>query len=147
MNDSDIKELERKKTKLLNGMTEYMSGGNADVKSEAAELSRFWFSEDVRGGDKAFDAGYTAEDVKKCDKILREFTDSLQKLGVAASQSQILECVKSAILNLNKLNESVDGCLIETEQREELFEFIDFAARRSGLQTKEADITEQWREW
>jgi len=120
MNAADMKTLTATKDRLITGMQEYLA-------EEA-------------------DAGYTEADIKKCDKILLAFTDSLQKLGSAAAGPVILECVKRAVLELNALNDSVGGGLIETDQREDLCEYILFAAKHAGLE-KDGDVTEEWREW
>jgi hypothetical protein len=82
----------------------------------------------------------------KCEDILERFIDSLQKLDQETTDPEILGCVKNVVLELNKLNESVGGGLIETMEREDLYEYITFAARRSGLKTG-GDVTEEWREW
>ena len=62
MTDSDRKQLEETKERLIASMTGYMS-------------------------DQP-DYGYTKADVQKCDHILRLFIDGLQKLGLAAAESQ-----------------------------------------------------------
>lgn len=95
---------------------------------------------------EADEPGYTDADIKKCDGILSAFTDNLQKLGASAAEPAILKCVQQAVLELNALNESVGGGLIETDQREELCEYILFAAKQSGLK-QDGDLTEEWREW
>ncbi|MGC3959807.1 MAG: hypothetical protein QM813_18345 [Verrucomicrobiota bacterium] len=92
------------------------------------------------------DAGYTKTDIKKCDKILQEFVKHLGKLGSAASKLAVLACVKQAVLDLNALNNSVNGSLIETDQREDLCEYLLLTARSAGL-NQEGDPTEEWREW
>ena len=119
MNESDLAELKRRKAKLVIGMIGYMS---------------------------ASDAGYTEVDVEKCESILEEFTANLQKLRQDADEPEILRCVRDIVLKLNKLNDKTGGCLIETDQREDLWSYIDYAARKSGLKTP-GDITEEWRHW
>jgi hypothetical protein len=120
MNASDLKTLEIIKSRLVDGMTEYMT--------------------------EADDPGYTDADIKKCAGILSEFIDSLQKLGTSAAEPAILNCVKQTVLSLNTLNDSGGGGLIETDQREDLCEYILFAAKQSGLK-QDDDVTEEWREW
>ena len=123
MNDADLIELQKKKARLIAGMTDYMHSGGDD-----------------------FNPGYTEDDIQKCDMILRDFIDDLQKLAPAPIGAEILNCAKAAVLKLNKLNKDVGGGLIETDQREDLCDYIQFAAEKSGLKT-EGDITEEWREW
>jgi hypothetical protein len=54
--------------------------------------------------------------------------------------------VKRVVLKLNKLNASCDGALIETDQREDLCELIQTAAKSAGLNSDQ-DATVSWREW
>ena len=119
MNKSDTQKLETIKARLIEGMTDYIADG---------------------------DDSYSKADIKKCDKILQQFITRLGKLGASATETAILDCVKQAVLDLNALNNNVDGCLIETDQREDLCEYILFAAKQSGLQ-QDGDVTEEWREW
>lgn len=56
-----------------------------------------------------------------------------------------MQVVKEVVIKLNELNIEQDH-FIETMEREDLYEFIDTAARIAGLESEE-DITEEWREW
>jgi hypothetical protein len=56
-----------------------------------------------------------------------------------------MHVVKEVVININELNDEHDY-FIETTEREDLYEFIDTAARLAGLESEE-DITEEWREW
>lgn len=87
---------------------------------------------------------YTAEDVEKCGALLAEFIDDLSV--AKKDKGKILTDVKKLVLELNDLNESLDFCLIETEQREDICDFILSAVNEAGLTTDE-DITEEWRDW
>jgi len=119
MKKSDRQKLETIKARLIEGMTDYIADG---------------------------DDSYSRADIKECNKVLQQFMTRLGKLGDSAPESAILTCVKRAVLDLNTLNDSVDGCLIETDQREDLCEYILFAAKQSGLK-HDGDVTEKWREW
>ena len=55
-----------------------------------------------------------------------------------------MQVVKEVVIKLNELNIEHDH-FIETME-EDLYEFIDTAARIAGLEPEE-DITEEWREW
>ena len=96
-----------------------------------------------------FDAGYTQDDVEECGEILDDYIDSLIDLAGAADEDAILDCVRSVIVKLNRLNERCDYQIIETDQREELVPYIIQAAEQAGLSSdrEDYDITEQWREW
>jgi hypothetical protein len=91
--------------------------------------------------------GFTIEDVDKCASVLDEYIDKLQSYNGKATNEEIMECVKEVVLSLNELNKKTDENLIETMEREELYEFIQQAAKLAGLETDETDITEEWREW
>ena len=92
------------------------------------------------------DASFTREDVEKCGEILTHYLESLAELTDPDDQ-QIMDCVKEAVLALNDLNEATDYCLIETEERESIWELIQTSAVECGLHDPADDITEQWREW
>src|SRR5215213_5915562 len=120
MKGSDTQKLEALKARLLEGMTDYIADGD--------------------GG------GYDKNDIQKCDDILRGFMKRLDRLDDSAPETTILHCVKKAVLDLNALNDSVGGSLIETDQREDLCEYLLLAAQSAGLKRND-DITEEWREW
>ena len=92
------------------------------------------------------DADFTKEDVAKCGEILTHYLESLAALSCPTDE-QIMECVKEAVLALNDRNEAADYCLIETEERQSIWELIQTSAVECGLQDPADDITEQWREW
>lgn len=92
------------------------------------------------------DCGYTEKHVKKCVKLLESYIDSLAALS-APDDASIMNCVKNTVLELNRLNEQTDYALIETEQREAVWEIIQNAAEECGLSDPPDDVTEQWREW
>ena len=123
MNDSDLTELKKRKAKLVIGMIEYLNAGEED-----------------------FNPGYTEADIEKCEVVLDSFLASLEKLEQDPAESEIMECVKYVVTKLNKINDRTGGSLIETDQREQLWAYIDYAARGSGLK-KPGDITEEWRRW
>lgn len=88
---------------------------------------------------------YGSEQVEICMTLLRDFVDDIQVMevddpGLASNKVQRL------IVELNQLNNQYDGCLIETEQREDICELIDLVLAESGYEF-EGDITEEWREW
>lgn len=118
---------------LLEEMTHFMLfGGAADENDPDYEPD--------------FDAGYTAEHVARCGKIIDQYLKQLETAN--ADPQAIMNAVKTAVLDLNTLNESCEHCLIETEQREQLYELISMAAGDTGLEIDEAqDLTEEWREW
>lgn len=90
------------------------------------------------------DSDYTAEDVTQCITLLLEFMSAID------AEEQTLESVKhhvqELVLSLNTLNAQCNECLIETDQREEICEFIFKSITNANIEL-DGDITEQWREW
>lgn len=90
---------------------------------------------------------YTEENILASEEALDMFIDSLIGLGEKPSRDEILDCVEEVVLAFNDLDEEFDYFL-ETMEREELWEYIDKAARAAGLKVKKGeDITEAWRDW
>ena len=59
------------------------------------------------------------------------------------------ELIKQGVLNLNKLNASLDGSFIETGEREELCDLFDNIADAVGLNVQDYQdgIASKWRDW
>ncbi len=91
------------------------------------------------------DCGYTHADVERCAGIIDAYLMALNSIS-NADQPEILRLVHQIVDRLNSLNDACDGCLIETDQREDLCALILTAAKNAGLESDD-DITEQWREW
>ena len=96
--------------------------------------------------DEEEECPFTKEDVEKCGLILLEYLESLAALSSPTDQA-IMDCVQKAVLDLNQLNEDTDFSMIETEERENIWELIQTSAVEAGLQNVTDDITEDWREW
>ena len=92
------------------------------------------------------DCDYTMEDIEQCRKILYTYLDQLEAMD-NPGDNEIMEQVRIAVLALNDLNEKTDYALIETEEREAIWEVIQESAIACGLKEYEDDITEEWREW
>ena len=92
------------------------------------------------------DCEFSKKDVQKCEVILTQYLESLAVLS-SPTDKDIMKCVKKAVLALNKLNEKTDYALLETEERENIWELIQTSAVECGLQDPADDITEEWREW
>lgn len=89
---------------------------------------------------------YTAEDVARCGELLKEYLTALAELACSDDEA-IMAQVEKVVLALNDLNEELDYALIETVERESIWELIQNAAVDCGLQDVPDDVTEQWREW
>jgi len=87
---------------------------------------------------------YSAEDVSTCITSLLEFMSSIESETQTVDSAK--EHVRELVLSLNELNEKCNECLIETDQREEICEFIEKVLSNGNVEI-EGDITEEWREW
>lgn len=96
--------------------------------------------------DEDDDCGHTAYDVEACRGLLYTYMEALAAME-EPSDDAIMEQVKAVVLALNDLNEKVDYSLIETEEREALWQVIQTGAVACGLKEYGDDITEEWREW
>ena len=74
------------------------------------------------------------------------YLGKLKKI-TAVTDEKILKQVKKTVLALNKLNERTDYCLLETDEREALWEIFQNSAIACGIQETDGDVTEEWREW
>ena len=95
-------------------------------------------------GDSRFNEG----NIAATETALSEFLLTL--FAAAGSRESILDVVKDVVIALNHLGgiEGALGNFIETQEREELCQFIGRAARIAGLDAEATvDITEEWREW
>ncbi len=88
---------------------------------------------------------FTEENISATNKVLDTYINNLEQLGKNPTEFEIMHVVKEVVLNINELNDEHEH-FIETMEREDLYEFIDTAARIAGLESEE-DITEEWREW
>ena len=117
----DLKEyLERTKTEVTDPILEYMRDAEID--------------------------DFTAEDVARCGALLEEYLTALSELR-DPEDADIMAQVEKVVLALNDLNDELDYTLIETVEREAIWELIQTAAVDCGLQDVPDDVTEEWREW
>lgn len=112
------KEIEEVKTRLLQGMLEFIEDDD--------------------------NACYSSDEVDQCDSILKDF---LSNSGKLADKKAFTNEVRKTVLALNDLNESVDCSIIETDQREDICEILIYSGFLLGFNKKDEDITEEWREW
>ena len=89
---------------------------------------------------------YTEDDVSALEAILSGYVSALASL-TEPSDEQIMDEVRKVVLILNEMNENSAGELIETEEREMLWEVIQKSAEDCGLRDVPDDVTEEWREW
>jgi hypothetical protein len=92
------------------------------------------------------DCGFKQKDIKKCEGLILTYLSALEHIKKPADK-KIMKHVKTLVLALNKLNEKTDYCLLETEERESICEFIQESAIACGLSDPSDDITEEWRDF
>jgi hypothetical protein len=87
---------------------------------------------------------YTMDDINNCEIIIKRYLTDIQS---SKNRSDGMAIVKTAILELNRLNNKTQETLIETGEREQIAEIIILASSSKGYNTVDEDITEEWREW
>ena len=87
---------------------------------------------------------YTSEDVNACITLLLEFMSEVDYM--TQTLDSVKHTVKDLVLSLNDLNARCDECLIETDQREEICEFILKVVANANVEFT-GDLTEEWRDW
>ncbi|MEM6434629.1 MAG: hypothetical protein AAF773_12360 [Cyanobacteria bacterium P01_D01_bin.115] len=91
------------------------------------------------------ECGYTQADINQCASIIDAYLADIAA-NTEAGDDQLRLAIQQVVLQLNDLNDSCDGWLIETDEREDLCQIILVAAQECGLTTTE-DVTEEWRDW
>ena len=91
---------------------------------------------------------YSKENCKQAEAIILDLTKELRGLkpgNVLVKE----ELIKHCVLKLNKFNDSLDGCFIETGEREELSDLFDNIADAIGLNVQDYPdgIASKWRDW
>lgn len=91
---------------------------------------------------------YTKENCEKAEAILIALIDNLKDYK-KMSLKEKLAYFKNCVLELNKFNEDLDECFIETGEREELCEILDniAVAAEIDIQNFEDGIASEWRSW
>ena len=92
------------------------------------------------------DCGFTQKHVANCEVLILDYLTALEKIAKPTNE-EIMTHVNTLVLALNELNQKADYCLLETEEREAIWEIIQTSAVACGLVDPEDDITEEWREW
>ena len=92
-----------------------------------------------------FDDQFNEDCLKDSDRLLNMYVDDL--IAAKDNPKSIMDAVRKVVVYFNDINDLHDY-FIETMEREELYEFIDKAAKVAGLKVDQGlDITEEWREW
>ncbi len=86
---------------------------------------------------------FTPETIAKFEAILTEFVDNI--VDKKDDKKNIQKHAKAAIRKLNRMNDKLDQALIETEERDELFQFFFDAGSYVGVDI--GKLIEDAREW
>ncbi len=91
---------------------------------------------------------YNPKNCKKAENIISKLISKLEK-SEDLKENDKIELIKLSVLEFNKLNDSLDGCFIETGEREELCDIFDNIADSVGIDTQnyEDGIASEWRDW
>lgn len=89
-------------------------------------------------------SSYGTDDVDLCMNLISDYLIEMTKV---TSKDQAMEAVQKTVLALNDLNEKCEYELIETDQREDICEILILAGNLRGFNSREEDITEEWRDW
>jgi hypothetical protein len=101
---------------------------------------RAQFDTDEAAGGSGF---FSHEAIHESDKLLDSYLFALEK---AIGDVQIWQAIEKVVQGFDALNVDYEY-FIETEEREELANYIQKAAEAAGLKY-EGDVTEKWRmEW
>lgn len=85
---------------------------------------------------------YAPEDVTACITLLLEFLTEIE--FETQTQERAKSHIKDLVISLNDLNTKCDGNLIESDQCEEICEFISKTIANANVELSE-DFTKEWR--
>ncbi len=99
-----------------------------------------------------FDQGleqFTPENVNAAENIINQLIIAFSSLDKDVSESEKVSYFKTAVEELNVLNQQLNGELIETEEREELCDLLDIIAISADINVSKYDdgIASEWRDW
>jgi hypothetical protein len=91
---------------------------------------------------------YTKKNCMKAESIILSLIDELEKVGQSDYEKKE-DLIRQSVLELNKFNDNLNGCFIETEEREELSDLLDNIADAVGLNVQDYQdgIAGRWRNW
>ena len=96
--------------------------------------------------DDVDECGYSESAVSECEELISEYLDELGDLD-DPTDGEIMELVRMVVMGINELCEKTDYCMIDTMEREAIWEIIQNSAVECGLSDPSDDITEEWRDW
>lgn len=92
------------------------------------------------------DTGFTPDSIRQIEPVLDNYILELIRLK-PNTEEDLMKIVKKCYDGLNIVSDSYPG-MIETLEREELVDFVEFGAKFTGIDTIDFDEkTNQWRAW
>ena len=98
------------------------------------------------------------EFIDRTEPVLKKFAAEIEVLAKQNTDNldAVLDATKNLVLALNQINVDFDHAVIETDEREQLCQYIDDVIDSSGIGVKRLaehmncdrhEITDEWREW
>ena len=87
---------------------------------------------------------HSQAEIDQCRSILVSLGRDIE---ISAARDMAMDAVRKAVVSLNILNDTCEGCLIETGEREEICIGIISLMHEKGFNDEKQDLTEEWREW
>jgi len=121
------------------------------VEEEAAQLAQGALTPDQVCASKLWPESL----LTSTDAALTAFEDNLRTL-TSPSDEDVFDTVKRLVLALNQINAQHGGAGYETDEREELCDYIDASPSESGINVEALaarknigrwEITDTWRNW
>ncbi|MFE5210373.1 hypothetical protein [Streptomyces sp. NPDC056600] len=93
--------------------------------------------------------------IEATEEVLADFETDLVALE-QPTDAQVFACVEKVVLALNAVNERFGGAAYETDEREELCDYIDATLSECGIDVPALasrhglgryEITDRWRGW
>lgn len=118
---------------------------SADVNYIMADMEEsLEVGEEEEGKEDLSPAGYTVQDIQAFGSIINSF---LKEIEQSKEYKKHIFCItKKTVLQLNQLNSSCGGELMETEQRENIVTLLLDVMESAGIEVTD-DITLEWRKW
>lgn len=121
------------------------------VEEEAAQLAQGALTPDQVGASKLWPESL----LTSTDAALTAFEDNLRTF-TSPSDEDVFDTVKRLVLALNQINAQHGGAGYETDEREELCDYIDASLSESGINVEALaarknigrwEIADTWRNW
>lgn len=128
---------------------------NVDIEQyqeeKVSELQSILKSLSIKDWSEKYKDGLVQYNPKNCKKATKIVSNLINKLETNTSlkENDKIKLIRLSVLEFNKLNDSLDGCFIETGEREELCDIFDNIADSIGIdsQNYEDGIASEWRDW